>query len=230
MLDRDQLKARAAHKALEMIEDDMIIGLGTGTTVRYFLEELSKKLISGELRNISGIPSSKHTEQLAGSLAIPLTTFEQHSTVDIAIDGADEVDPELNLIKGGGGALLREKIMAQATRRFVVIIDESKYSKQLGTLFGVPVEVLPFAYALEQRYLQDLGAEVSIRKQKNGAYFCTDQANYILDCDFGRISDAEGLAQKMDKRAGILEHGLFLSVATDVIIATPSQTKHLHRS
>jgi ribose 5-phosphate isomerase A len=229
MSDQEKLKARAAEHVLSLIHDDMIIGLGTGSTAKYFLHGLAAKIQNGELKNIKGIPSSRQTEKIANELHIPLTSFDEHQTLDITIDGADEVDPDFNLIKGGGGALLREKIMAQASTRFVVIIDESKYSDRLGTLFFVPVEVLPYALPLELKFLKELGAEINIRQLENGNYFKTDQENYILDCHFGPIEDPDKLNHMLNMRAGIMEHGLFLSMANDVVMATEQGIKHLVR-
>lgn len=229
MSDQEKLKARAAEFVLSFIRDDTIIGLGTGSTTKYFLYGLAKKIQSGELKNIKGIPSSRQTEKIAKDLNIPLTSFDDHQTIDIYIDGADEVDPDLNLIKGGGGALLCEKIMAQASKRFVVIIDESKYSDRLGTLFFVPVEVLPYALPLKVQFLKELGAKVKIRQLDNGNFFKTDQDNYILDCHFGVIKDPYKLDQMLNMRAGIMEHGLFLTMANDVVMATEQGIKHLVR-
>ena len=149
--------------------------------------------------------------------------------IDITIDGADEVDPQLNLIKGGGGALLREKIVAQASRREIIIVDESKLSPQLGSHWPVPVEVLAYGWQSQARYLASLGAEVTIRRTPEGRVFTTDQGNMILDARFGPITDPEGLAQELAARAGILEHGLFLNLAQDVIVAGPKGIRHLQR-
>ena len=159
-----------------------------------------------------------------------LTTFEQNPEIDLTIDGADEVDPRLNLIKGGGGALLREKVLAQASHRNVIIVDESKISPQLGSRWPVPMEVIPFAWPVEARYLTSLGAKVTPRKKASSfGFFTTDQGNFILDCDFGPIPDAAQLAFKVNQRAGIPEHGLFLDLATDVIVAGKDGVRHLTR-
>lgn len=227
MSDQEKLKAQAGEYAVKLIRNNMIVGLGTGSTVKYFLQALANKIRNGELENIKGIPSSLQTEAISIDLQIPLTTYHEYQTLDITVDGADEVDPDFNLIKGCGGALLREKIMAQASKRFVIIIDESKYSAKLGTKFAVPVEILPYAMPLEMKYLKDLGAGIKIRKMTNGQYYKTDQDNNIIDCNFGPIPDADKLAVTLKMRAGIQEHGLFLSVTTDVIIATQNEVKHL---
>ena len=147
----------------------------------------------------------------------------------MTIDGADEVDPQLNLIKGGGGALLREKIVAEASRREIIIVDESKLSPQLGTRWPVPVEVLAYGWQSQARYLESLGAEAAIRRLSDGKEFRTDQGNMILDCRFGPIADLEGLAAKLAARAGVMEHGLFLNLTEDVIVAGPEGIRHLKR-
>ncbi len=227
MSDQEKLKAQAGEYAVKLIRNNMIVGLGTGSTVKYFMQGLAEKIQNSKLKNIKGIPSSRQTEKIARELNIPLTSFDEYQTIDITIDGADEVDPDFNLIKGGGGALLREKIMAQASKRFVIIIDESKYTSKLGSIFVVPVEVLPYALPLEMKFLKETGAKIKIRKLSNGAYFKTDQENYILDCNFSLIEDPQKLSEALNMRAGILEHGLFLSVSTDVIIATDHEVRHL---
>jgi ribose 5-phosphate isomerase A len=230
MTGQEKLKARAAEYALQFVEDGMVIGLGTGSTVQYFLELLGKKIRGGDLKNIRGIPSSLKTESIAGELKIPLVTFKEYQHLDLSVDGADEVDPALNLIKGGGGALLREKIVAQASERYVIIIDESKYSDKLGSRWSVPVEILPYALPVELKFIAGLGAKVQIRKHPDGRFYQTDQKNYIVDCNFGPIGNAAELAIKLKLRAGIQEHGLFISVTTDVILAKPDSIEHLKRS
>ncbi len=229
ILNQDKLKARAAELAANLVKDGMIVGLGTGSTVRYFLEALAKRVHSGELKNILGIPSSLQTEQISGDLGIPLTSYADYQELDITVDGADEVDPEFNLIKGGGGAFLREKVMAQTSKRFIIIIDESKFSDKLGTLFFVPVEVLPYALPLEMKYLTELGANVQIRKMGDENYYKTDQNNYVLDCQFGPIKDAIKLDEALNSRAGIMAHGLFLSMTDEVILASEKEVKHMKK-
>lgn len=224
---QEELKAHAAEYAVRFIEDNMVIGLGSGSTVQYFLEALGRKISNGNLKNIKGIPSSIQTENIARELQIPLVTFNDYQSLDLSVDGADEVDPDLNLIKGGGGALLREKIVAQASKRLIIIADETKYSPKLGTKWSVPVEVLPYALPLITQYIKDLGALVDIRKQPDGQLYQTDQRNYILDCNFGPIDDARQLAIKLKMRAGVQEHGLFISVTTDVILARQDAIDHL---
>jgi ribose 5-phosphate isomerase A len=165
----------------------------------------------------------------AAKMGIPMLTEDLPQAIDVTIDGADEVDPQLNLIKGGGGALLREKIVAQASCREIIIVDESKLSPQLGTHWPVPVEVLPYGWQSQARYLESLGAEVVLRQSADGKEFCTDQGNIILDSRFGPIADLEDLAQKLAARAGIMEHGLFLNLADDIIVAGSGGIKHLKR-
>lgn len=167
----DQQKQEAAYRAVEFIQSGMTVGLGTGSTVKFALEHISERLKSGQLKNIQGIPSSIHTERLAVSLSIPLTTFEERRVIDITIDGADEVDPNLDLIKGGGGALLREKILAQASRRNIIIVDESKLTPQLGSHWALPLEVLPFAQPLIMEYVQALGARAACAGKKMAKSF-----------------------------------------------------------
>ncbi|MBW2029264.1 MAG: ribose-5-phosphate isomerase RpiA [Deltaproteobacteria bacterium] len=229
MDERSLLKQKAALKAVEFVESGMVLGLGTGSTVRYALEAIGERVREGSLKGIVGIPSSKDTEKKSQDLGIPLTSFQEHTTIDLTIDGADEVDPDLNLIKGGGGALLREKVIAQASRRNIIIVDEGKLSPCLGTLFQVPVEVIPFAWALEAAYIERLGARVNLRKAPDGKVYETDQGNVILDCRFGPIKEPEKLALDLCKRAGIVEHGLFLGLASDVIVAGKDGIRHLKR-
>jgi len=225
----DQLKQQAAWRAAEYVRSGMILGLGTGSTTRFALERIAELLKQGQLENILGIPSSLQTEALARSLGIPLTSFDAHSGIDLTIDGADEVDPRLNLIKGGGGALLREKVLAQASQCNIIIVDEGKLSPRLGSKWPLPVEVVPFALGVEMKFLQSLGAKVSLRKNSDGSPYRTDQGNEILDADFGPIADPEALARQLNQRAGIVEQGLFLGLATEVIVAGKNGIRHLKR-
>ncbi|RIK43010.1 MAG: ribose 5-phosphate isomerase A [Chloroflexi bacterium] len=217
-LDTLPLKQQAAYRAVESIASGMVVGLGTGTTALWGVRRLAERLRSGQLHDIAGIPTSRQTEVAARQLGIPLTTLEQHPQVDLTIDGADEVDPHLNLIKGGGGALLREKIVAQTSRRLVIVVDESKLSPILGTRWPVPVEVVPFGWRTQVRYLEALGAQVQLRRLSDGASFQTDQGNLILDANFGPIADPAQLAEQLERRTGIVEHGLFLAMADEVIV------------
>ena len=227
---KDELKQKAAVRAVDIIEDNMVIGLGTGSTANFAIIEIAERLKTGSLSRIIGIPSSERTAKLARGLNIPLTDFEAHPTIDLTIDGADEVDPDLNLIKGGGGALLREKIVAQASRRNIIILDESKLSTLLGTRWAVPIEVVPFARKTEEIFIESIGGSVTLRLDKNDSPFLTDQQNVILDANFGQISDPGDLVSRLNPRAGIVEHGLFLGLATDVIVAARKDIRHLRRN
>jgi ribose 5-phosphate isomerase A len=226
----EKLKEQAAHKAVEEIKSGMVVGLGTGSTVFYALQKIGKLLKTGELTNIVGIPSSEQTEKIAKKLEIPLTTFEKHKIIDVTIDGADEVDKYLNLIKGGGGALLREKIVAQASKKFIIVVDESKLSSKLGDKWAVPIEVIKFAYSLEENFVKTLTGEPHLRMYENlNEPLITDEGNYILDTNFGRIQNPFELAAKLENRAGIVEHGLFLHLTTKVIIAGKDGIKILEK-
>lgn len=222
-------KRAAAECAVSFIESGMVVGLGHGSTAIWAVRRLAQLLESGDLKNIRAIPCSLTVERDARALGIPLTTLDDEPLVDITIDGADEVDPALNVIKGGGGALLREKIVGQATRRYVIIVDESKCSPALGTQWPVPVEVVPFGLRAHTRYLESLGAAVDRRRNSDGEAFKTDQGNVILDCRFGPLSDPWSTAQDLDGHAGIAGHGLFLGMATDLVAAGPDGIRHKKR-
>jgi ribose 5-phosphate isomerase A len=228
MTPQDELKQKAAVIAVGFVESGMVVGLGTGSTTQFALERLGEQLRSGGLRDVVGIPSSLRTEQAARELGIPLTDFDAHPWIDVTIDGADEVDPELNLIKGGGGALLREKVLAQATRRNIIIVDESKLAPRLGTKWALPVEVVPFARPAEERFLASIGAAVTLRS-KDGRPVTTDQGNLLLDAAFGPMENPAAIAEKLNGRAGIVEHGLFIGLAHDVIVAGREGVRHLNR-
>lgn len=229
MTDRDLLKRMAAEQAVDFIKSDMVIGLGTGSTVSFVLLLLSERIKDGLLRNVAGVPSSWKTEEEARRLGIPLTTLDLSPQPDLNIDGADEVDPRLNLIKGRGGALLREKVLAQASQQTIIIVDEGKLSASLGTHMPLPVEVLSFALRPETDYLTSLGAIVSHRTLADGKPFITDEGNYILDCNFGPIKSPENLASLLERRAGIVEHGLFVGLASRVIVAGARGVWHLKK-
>ncbi|MBC7219879.1 ribose-5-phosphate isomerase RpiA [Candidatus Bipolaricaulota bacterium] len=229
MGDADRFKREAAEGAVELVRSGMVLGLGHGTTARFALLKLAELLRSGLLRDVVGVPCSTQVEAEARELGIPLTTLDEHPVLDLTIDGADEVDPTLNLIKGGGGALLREKIVAQASRREVIVVDEGKLSPALGTRCALPVEVVPFGWTAQARYLESLGAEVALRRTPDGSLFRTDQGNFVLDCRFGPIADPHRLARELDGRAGIVAHGLFLGLATDLFVAGPSGVRHRQR-
>jgi ribose 5-phosphate isomerase A len=225
-----KLKQMAAERAVEHIQSGMVVGLGTGSTALFAIQRLASLLASSLLKDIVAIPSSVRSRDEAVKLGIPLTGFDTHPIVDITIDGADEVDPALNLIKGGGGALLREKIVAQASTRLVVIVDSGKLVSHLGETFPLPVEVVSFGWETQLSFLQDLGAKVNLRRTDQGEPFITDQHNLILDCDFGPIRQMAELNQALNQRAGIVEHGLFLGMADEVIVASPQGITQLTAS
>lgn len=222
-----QWKREAAEAAVELVRPGMVIGLGHGSTAHYALLKIAELWQAGRLAGIKVIPCSRAVEREARELGLPLATLEDFPEVDLTIDGADEIDPKLNVIKGGGGALLREKIVAQATRREVIVADFTKLSPALGTRFPLPVEVLPFGWKSQAKFLEALGARVVLRTEANGAPYLTDQGNYILDCWFGPISDPWALAEKLGARAGIVEHGLFLGLVHEAFVAGPQGLRHL---
>ncbi len=218
--DIDSYKQMAGRAGAGLIEDGMVVGLGTGTTAAFLVRALAERLRDG-LRIAGAVPTSQATAQLAASLGIPLVSLERYPELDLAIDGADEIDPQLNLIKGGGGALLREKVVATAARRFVVIGDSSKRVPRLGTHFALPVEIVPFALGPVQRRLEALGARALLRMRGNEP-FLTDNQNYILDCQFpGGIADPQTLQAQLRAIVGVVEHGLFLGLTWRALVAGP---------
>lgn len=223
------LKQNAAEHAVKYVKSGMIVGLGHGTTAFFAVKHIARILKTGGLSNILGIPCSIQVEDEAKHLGIHLTTLEEHPIIDVTIDGADEVDPNLDCIKGGGGALLREKIVAQASLREIIVVDESKLSPALGTHWPVPVEVVPFGWRSQISFLESLGAHVSVRHAFDGKRFFTDQGNLILDCDFGPLQQPTQLARELSQRIGIVEHGLFLGLIQDVIVAGKNGVRHLTR-
>ena len=223
-------KQQAGERAVELVKPGMVVGLGVGSTAIFALRRLAYLIETGALSNIVGVPCSASVEAEARRLGAPLTTLEDHPVIDLTIDGADEIDPDLDLIKGGGGALLREKIVAQASRREVIVADAAKLSPVLGAKFFLPVEVIPFGWRTQAAYIESLGAQVSRRTTgATGEPFRTDQGNFILDCHFGPIDDKRDLARKLNARAGVVDTGLFLGLATDVIVAGPDGIQHLTR-
>jgi len=229
MYEVERWKREAAEAAVELVRPGMVLGLGHGSTARYALLKIAELLRSGKLWDIQGVPCSKKVEEEARALGIPLTTLEEHPELDLTIDGADEIDPDLNVIKGGGGAMLREKIVAQATKVEVIVADVGKLSEKLGTKVPVPVEVLPFGWKTHVPFLEGLGAKVSLRRNSDGAPFLTDQGNYVLDCYFGPIRDPKALAKELSSRAGILGHGLFLGLVDQAFVAGPEGVRRLRR-
>lgn len=216
--DRDALKRAAARAAVNLVRDGMVVGLGTGTTAAFAIENLARRHRDG-LRFV-GLPTSERTAALAASADIPLTSFAEHQQIDLTIDGADEVERgTLNLIKGLGGALLREKIVAAASRRLVIIVDDAKLVDRLGTRTAVPVEVVPFGMEATRTSLEVLGASVQLRLFAAGTPFVTDGGNNILDCNFGPISDPARLDERIRRIVGVVESGLFISRADPVFVA-----------
>ena len=222
----DQEKEAAARASLQYIKDGQVVGLGTGSTAAYFIKLLGEKVKSG-LR-VRGIPTSDRSEELAKSLEIPIITLDDCQEIDVTVDGADEVDPQLRLIKGGGGAALREKIVASATKKLVIVADASKQVARLGK-FPLPVEVIRFAQALVTKRIEGLGAQVALRKNPNGTPYVTDENNHILDCRFGEIRDPDELARVLSEMPGVVEHGLFIGMASVVLLAQGSEIVELKR-
>src|SRR5262245_12394369 len=222
----DNFKQQAAERAVEFIESGMVVGLGAGSTALFAVKRLAQLLHAGQLQNIVGVPCSVQTGDEATRLGIRLTTLDEQPVVNLTIDGADEVDPNFNLIKGGGGALLREKIVAQASQREIIVVDEGKLSEKLGTKWAVPIEVVEFGQRAQRLFLEALGARVTLR-QKDGVTYHTDQGNIILDANFGPIADPAHLARQLDQRAGIVGHGLFIGLTTDLIVAGSGGIRHL---
>lgn len=222
-----EFKQAAADYATGFIESGMVLGLGHGSTAILAVRNIAKMLISKKITNIVGIPCSKYIGQEAKRLDIPLGNLTTHPTVDITIDGADEVDPHLNLIKGGGGALLMEKRVALASKRVIIIVDHTKYSTKLGTKWPLPVEVNPNLIKEVLGNLSELGAVPVHRLSKGELPFVTDSGNNIVDANFGQIDDPDKLAAELEEIEGIIDHGLFLALATDVIISGPDGIEHL---
>ena len=223
------LKQMVAAKAVEEVKSGMVLGLGTGSTTRYAIEMIGQRLREGRLKDIVGVPTSSGSAQLARQMGIPLTTLQEHPVIDLTIDGADEVDRDLNLIKGGGGALLKEKIVAQASKRNVIIVDESKLSERVGTKWPVPVEVIPFGLSVEVLNFKKMGIEARIRKKGDGSPFITDEGNYILDCFFGPLREPQKIEEMLHGRAAIVENGLFLKTASEIIIGSYNGIKRLSK-
>ncbi len=221
-VDMDQLKRQAAARALDEVRDGMQLGLGTGSTAKHFVELLGERVRAG-LRVI-GVPTSEATRADAERCGVPLTTLDEVDRLDLTVDGADEIDPALNLIKGGGGALLREKIVAAASDRMIVIADDTKWVPVLGR-FPLPVEVIPFGLGATRRAMEKAFAEcgvsgqMAVRKAKNGHVFVTDGGHWIVDAHLGRIEDPARLAKALSAIPGVVEHGLFIGLASSAVLA-----------
>ncbi len=222
----DLEKEAAARASLRFVKDGNIVGLGTGSTAAFAVRMLGELVKAG--LKIRGIPTSVHTRDLAASVGIPLTTLDEFQQIDVTIDGADEFDPQLRLIKGGGGALLREKVIASASRQVVIIADSSKEVAVLGK-FPLPVEVIPFAQPLVAKRIAALGAAVKLRQDSSGKTFVSDEGHHILDCSFGQIPDPPALARKLSDMPGVVEHGLFINLASVVLLARGGKVTEFHR-
>lgn len=226
----DELKRAAAERALDFVASGTAIGLGTGSTVRPMLELLAARLREGLLTGVVGVPTSRDTAERCRALGIPLATLDERPDLALAIDGADEVSPELDLIKGMGGALLREKLVALAARRFLVVADESKLVRKLGTRSPLPIEVVPFGWATLLPFFEKLGAVPVLRRGADGSPYLTDNGNYLVECRFPRgIADPAALARALAKRTGVVEDGLFLRLATGAVVAGARGVRVLER-
>jgi ribose 5-phosphate isomerase A len=229
MTDLDIYKQQAAQHALEFVQSGMALGLGTGSTATHMLRGLAVRLRDGRLRDVVGVPTSEGTAALARELGIPLVTLEARPQLDLAIDGADEIDTALNAIKGLGGALLREKIVAASAQRFVIVGDETKLVERLGAHAPLPVEVIPFGLPLCERRLAALGCVPTLRRAADGSPFRTDEDNVILDCRFDSIDDAPALAAAISAIPGVVGHGLFLGMAALALVAGPAGVRTMTR-
>lgn len=217
---QDDLKRAAALRAIEYVTSGTVIGLGTGSTVRPLLDLLGERLAAGVLRDVVAVPTSEDTASRCRSLGISLTTLDEHPQLALAVDGADEVGPRLDLIKGLGGALLREKLVARAAKRFVIVADASKRVRKLGTRAPVPVEVVPFGWSTHLAFFRKLGAEPVLRRTVTGVPFVTDEGHFIVDCRFPHgIKDPAAVARALARRPGIVEDGLFLGTAHVAVLA-----------
>ena len=219
MADRDELKRAAAERAVNFVENGMVLGLGTGSTAAFFVEALARRVAAG--LTVIAIPTSERTAAQARRLGIPLTGFAEHRQIDLAVDGADEVQRvSLDLIKGRGGALLREKIVAAASRRFIVVVDRDKLVDRLGTAGPLPVEVVQFGWEVTAGALERLGARPELRRAGSGEPFVTDGGNFILDCLFGAIDNPAETERRINAIVGVVENGLFVGRSSAVIVAS----------
>lgn len=231
-MNADLLKRESARRALEYVQPGMMLGLGTGSTAAHFVDLLAEKVRAG--LDVVGVPTSEATRKQAEGLGIRLTTLDETPELDLTVDGADELDPALNLIKGGGGALLREKIVASASRAMIVVADESKAVKELGR-FPLPIEVVDFGIEATRRAIARVAeaagcrGEMKLRTRPDGHVFVTDQAHVILDAHFGRIPDAAALARGLAQIPGVVEHGLFIGLAGKAVLAGPEGIRVVER-
>jgi len=217
-------KEAAGRAAAKLVRDGDVVGLGTGSTAYFAVVAIGERVKSG--LKIVGIPTSVATADLARNLGIPLTTLDEHPQIDITIDGADEIDPRLNLIKGGGGALLREKVVASVTKKMVVVGDSTKVVPALGK-FPLPVEIIPFARTVIERKIASLGATTKLRMKPDGQPFVTDNGNQILDASFGKIADPAFVARSLGETPGVVEHGLFIGVAKLALVGRGTSVETL---
>jgi len=224
----DQWKRATAEAAAKLVESSMVVGLGTGSTAAFLVSALGRRVAEENLR-IVGIPTSEQTSEQARSLNIPLTTFAEHTEIDLTIDGADEILPGPLYLKGHGGALLREKIVAAASKRMVVIADQSKIVEKLGSLVSVPVEVVPYGWQATEKKLARLDGKPTLRLGGDKKPFVTDGGHYIIDCAFGAMDDPKEIAHRLDHVVGAVEHGLFLKYASEAFIAGPGGVTPLKR-
>ena len=228
----DDLKRQAAARAVEQVQDGMKLGLGTGSTAKHFVELLGERVKAG--LKVVGVPTSEATRADAERCGVPLTTLEEVDHLDLTVDGADEVDPNLDLIKGGGGALLREKIVAAASDRMIVIADETKWVDTLGR-FPLPIEVIPFGLGATRRAIEaafagnGVSGPMDIRKTKDGHVFVTDGGHWIVDARLGRIPDSPRLAASLNSIPGVVEHGLFIGLARTAVLAGPQGIRIVER-
>jgi ribose 5-phosphate isomerase A len=227
--DRARLKQLAAEYAVRFVQSGMRVGLGTGSTAYFATRRIAQLIHDGILKEVIGFPTSKASWLQAESSGIVLMDDSMPDNLDVTIDGADEVDPNLNLIKGGGGALFREKIVAQASRREIIAVDDSKLSSALGMHHSLPIEVAPFGWQSQMKFLESLDGRPKIRTLEDGTQFVTDSGNMIFDCSFDPITDPAAVAATLSARAGIIEHGLFIGLATDLIVASDAGIRHLQR-
>jgi ribose 5-phosphate isomerase A len=230
-LDTESLKRQAAESAAAWIEDGMTLGLGTGSTVKHLLAVIGEGLRDGRWRMLRGVPTSAATQQEASALGIPLVSLEEAPELDLTLDGADEVDPELRLIKGLGAALLREKIVARASRRMVALVDETKVVDRLGTRAPLPVEVDPFGWTSHIPTMEGLGSVPTLRRTGDGQPLRTDGGHFVVDCHFpDGIADPEMVELRLRERPGVIATGLFLHEAVAAVVASPGGTRTLRRA
>jgi len=225
----DEAKRRAAEAAAKHVESGTIIGLGTGSTAVHLIRVIGSHLSTGALTDIKGVPTSNQTTAEAKEAGFPLTTLDEYPELDLGIDGADQIDTKLDVVKGGGGALLREKIVASACKTYIIIADERKLTERLGDGFPLPIEVLPFSATPTKRRVEELGASVKLRMRDASETFVTDNGNHILDADFGGIGDPGWLEAELKAIPGVLETGLFLGYADVAYVGGRDDVKKLEK-